>query len=216
MTTTAATTRKNNYASGNGMMTSIWGPSTWHLLHTMSFNYPVTPDVATQRQYRDFILGLRHVLPCGKCRANLAQNFRTLPLTMHHMRSRNTFSRYIFRLHELVNSMLDKTSGLTYEAVRDRYEAFRSRCATAATTTTAATAATTTTAAATKKKHQTSTQKHSHGGCTEPQRTGVQKQKCVLKIVPLSRKIHHSFGRRHPTHRSSSSCRSFRRRRHRK
>ena len=25
------------------MLTSVWGPSMWHYLHTMSFNYPVKP-----------------------------------------------------------------------------------------------------------------------------------------------------------------------------
>ena len=29
--------------SGDGMMTSVWGPPMWHILHTISFNYPVEP-----------------------------------------------------------------------------------------------------------------------------------------------------------------------------
>ena len=33
----------NDYNSGDGMLTSVWGPSMWHYLHTMSFNYPVVP-----------------------------------------------------------------------------------------------------------------------------------------------------------------------------
>ena len=44
------------------------------------------------------------------------------------MQSRETFSKYIFELHELINRMLQKKSGLTYEQVRERYEHFRSRC----------------------------------------------------------------------------------------
>ena len=34
---------KKNYNSGDGMLTTVWGPSMWHYLHTMSFNYPVHP-----------------------------------------------------------------------------------------------------------------------------------------------------------------------------
>ena len=45
------------------------------------------------------------------------------------MRSRATFSKYIYRLHELINRMLKKKSGLTYAVVKDRYENFRARCA---------------------------------------------------------------------------------------
>ena len=32
-----------DYNSGDGMLTSVWGPVFWFFLHTMSFNYPVKP-----------------------------------------------------------------------------------------------------------------------------------------------------------------------------
>ena len=32
-----------DYNSGDGMITSVWGPPMWHILHTLSFNYPVKP-----------------------------------------------------------------------------------------------------------------------------------------------------------------------------
>jgi len=47
---------------------------------------------------------------------------------MKHMESRATFSRYIYDLHEVINKMLKKRSGLSYDDVRERYEHFRSRC----------------------------------------------------------------------------------------
>ena len=34
---------KADYESGDGMLTSVWGPPLWHFLHTMSFNYPTNP-----------------------------------------------------------------------------------------------------------------------------------------------------------------------------
>ena len=33
----------SDFKSKDGMLTSVWGPSLWHYLHTMSFNYPVKP-----------------------------------------------------------------------------------------------------------------------------------------------------------------------------
>ena len=120
---------KEEYESNNGMLTTIWGPATWHLLHCISFNYPVEPNDAQKQHYREFVLNLKHVIPCGKCRTNLEKNFGTLPLEERHMASRETFSRYIYDLHEVVNRMLNKKSGLTYDAVRDIYEHFRARCA---------------------------------------------------------------------------------------
>jgi len=158
-------TRKH-YQSNDGMLTTVWGPSTWHLLHTMSFNYPVNPTCDDKRNYRDFILSLRDVLPCGKCRENLCKNFKRLPLTMKNMQSRDTFSRYVYNLHEVVNKMLKKKSGLTYGDVKERYEHFRARC----------------TQNDAKDKKENGKEK----GCTEP--IYGEKAKCVLKIVPQDTK----------------------------
>jgi len=124
----ARTFKKRDYDSGDGMLTSVWGPGMWHFLHTMSFNYPVAPTQQEQHQYQTFIIGLQHILPCKYCRINLRNNFKTFPLQMCHMKNRDTFSRYVYRLHEIVNKMLGKQSGLTYCDVRERYEHFRSRC----------------------------------------------------------------------------------------
>ena len=119
---------KKNYQSGDGMVTSVWGPPLWHYLHTMSFNYPIKPTPADKKHYKNFILSMRYVLPCRHCRDNLIKNFKALPLTNATMKNRRTFSRWVFKLHELVNTMLGKKSGLRYCDIRERYEHFRSRC----------------------------------------------------------------------------------------
>jgi hypothetical protein len=164
---------KKNYESGDGFLTAVWGPAMWHYLHTMSFNYPVEPTKEQKIHYRDFVLNLRNVLPCKYCRINLTNNLKKKPLTMCHMKSRETFSRYIYELHETVNRMLNKKSNLTYCEVRDRYENFRSRC--------------------TEEKpkvftfKKTTTRKKKEKGCTEP--LYGKKAKCVINIVPQEDKI---------------------------
>jgi len=122
------TYKKEDYNSNDGMLTMVWGPSIWHFLHTISFNYPVNPNDQDKIKYRRFILSLVDVLPCKKCRINLKKNFQKLPLKMDAMNSRATFSRYIYDLHEHINKMLHKVSGLSYEDVKERYEHFRARC----------------------------------------------------------------------------------------
>lgn len=164
---------KKDYVSGDGMLTTIWGPSLWHSLHTISFNYPNTPSPQQKKQYRSFILALEHVLPCKYCRINLKKNLKCLPLTMQHMKDRTSFSRYVYCLHEHVNKMLGKKSNLTYNDVRERYEHFRARC--------------------TKKQIQnrilntkTFNKSRKENGCVEPL-YGI-KSKCILKIVPQKKK----------------------------
>ena len=159
---------KKDYKSGDGMLTSVWGPPMWHYLHTMSFNYPVNPTPEDKNHYRDFVISLQYVLPCKYCRMNLTNNLKKKPLQMCHMKSRETFSRYIYELHETVNRMLNKKSHLTYSDVRDRYENFRSRC--------------------TEEKpkvftfKKSTTRKKKEKGCTEP--LYGKKAKCVINIVP--------------------------------
>ena len=161
---------KKDYNAGDGMLTSVWGPPMWHYLHTMSFNYPVNPTPEDKKHYRDFVLNLRYVLPCKYCRMNLKTNLKTMPLNMSHMASRDTFSRYVYNLHELVNKLLKKTSNLSYCDVRERYEHFRSRC----------TEEKPIIATFTKKEEKE--KKEGEKGCTEP--LYGKKAKCIIKIVP--------------------------------
>ena len=119
---------KKDYSSGDGMLTTVWGPSMWHFLHTMSFNYPMNPTAKDKHYYKNFVINLQFVLPCKHCRTNLKNNFKYHPLKACHMKNRNTFSYYVYRLHEIVNKMLNKKSNLSYSDVRERYEHFRSRC----------------------------------------------------------------------------------------
>ena len=151
----------DDYNSNDGMLTTVWGPSFWHTLHTMSFNYPVAPTDEDKHNYRNFIISLKYVLPCGKCRKNLRKNMKKLPIEMKHMASRDSFSRYVYHLHELINTMLKKKSGLSYDAVRERYEHFRSRCT-------------------------VEMQPKLEKGCVKP--LYGEKSKCVLKIVPQQEK----------------------------
>ena len=154
------------------MLTSVWGPSMWHYLHTMSFNYPVKPTPQEKRHYMDFVKSLKYTLPCKYCRKNLVTNFKSMPLTLKEMKNRDSFSRYIYGLHELVNKMLGKKSGLTYCQVRERYEHFRARC--------------TIDKPKIFKVIKNKTRKKKEKGYTEP--LYGKKSKCVLKIVPQSQK----------------------------
>ena len=85
---------KREFNSGDGMVTSIWGPSYWHILHTVSFNYPVNPSCEDKKNHRNLILNLKNVLPCKYCRINLNKNFKTLPLRYCDLKNRETFSKY--------------------------------------------------------------------------------------------------------------------------
>lgn len=163
---------KKDYSSGDGMLTNVWGPSMWHYLHTMSFNYPISPTKHDKEHYLNFVKSLQYTLPCKYCRANLVTNFKSLPLTMKEMKNRDTFSRYIYNLHEHINRMLKKKSGLTYCDVRERYEHFRARC--------------TSEKPKIFKVIKNKTMKKKEKGCTES--LYGKKSRCIIKIVPDTQK----------------------------
>ena len=87
---------------------------------------------------------------------------------MASMKSRFTFSKYIFDLHELINKMLNKKSNLTYEKVRETYEHFRARCTES-------------------KRRKTNKTKKKEMGCIKP--LYGEKSKCVLRVIPQKIKV---------------------------
>ena len=172
--------QNSDFNNSDGMLTTIWGPSLWHFLHTMSFNYPNNPNRVQKNAHKRLLLSLKHTLPCKYCRINLVKNYKCLPLNNKVFKNRYNFSKYIYNLHEHINKMLHKESGLTYEDVRERYEHFRARC--------------------TKQELNERLFRYNHNktkknkgkkdkkekGCVDPL-YGV-KSKCVLRIVPQKSK----------------------------
>ena len=178
------TFKKKDFESGDGMLTTVWGPSIWHFLHTMSFNYPVKPTREQKKHYKDFIMSLGKILPCKHCRNNFPKNLKSVPITNNVVKNRHNFSKWMYDFHEQVNKMLKKKSGLTFKQVRNRYENFRARC----------------TQDSDKKvkkvvlRYKTKSLKKTRKkrlkkekGCTEP--LFGKKSKCIIKIVPKDKKV---------------------------
>jgi len=119
-----------DYDSDMGMQSSVWGPAFWFCLHIVSFNYPVRPTRRDKQRYCAWILALGDVLPCKPCRDAYHGNLRLAGLTTRPnvFTNRDTFSRFIFRLHNIIRLETGQATGMSYEEVRDKYEAFRSRC----------------------------------------------------------------------------------------
>ena len=165
---------KGDYESSDGMLTYVWGPSMWHTLHTISFNYPVNPDSETKKKYFEFFNSIENILPCKYCRINLKKNMKKVPLKLSTtMKNRESLSRWVYNLHEEINRMLGKKSNLTYDEVRDRYEIFRARCIDDV-------------AGSKKKTQKKKMQPVKEKGCTNPL-YGVR-SKCVINIVPKTLK----------------------------
>ena len=168
---------ENDFNSDNGMLTKVWGPPLWYFLHSISFNYPINPTTEDKKNYYNFFLNLRYILPCKYCRENLKKNYQETKFSLKVFKNRQTLSNWVYDLHNHINIMLGKKVYSTYDKVRESYENFRSRCS----------------LDNSKKKclrnlviKQNSKKKIKEKGCLTPL-YGV-KSKCCLTFVPASSK----------------------------
>jgi len=119
------------FNSRDGFSTKIWGPATWHLLRVISFNYPPKPTQLDKQHYSQFVQSLGNVLPCGACRRNFRHNLESAGFGLDAFESRDSFSRFIYKLEQVVYEMTSQQKALpyTFEENRATYECFRAKCA---------------------------------------------------------------------------------------
>ena len=115
-------------------------------------------------------MSLEKILPCKYCRDNYKNNIKKIKLNMNTMKNRLSVSKWLFDLHEEINTMLGKNSNLTYDEIRNRYEMFRARCINDT--------------KGNKKKNNIKPKKEK--GCVKPL-YGVR-SKCIINIVPKNKK----------------------------
>jgi hypothetical protein len=116
-----------DYNSKEGMATAAWGGQMWFCLHVVAQNYPPKPSDEDRVHYHNYFVDLQHVLPCGGCRENYAQNLKDTGFGPEVFDSRHTLTRFIWALHNTVNERLQKPTR-DFESTRDFYEQFRARC----------------------------------------------------------------------------------------
>lgn len=128
--TTKSDIRNNSaYEANDGFSTSIWGDPMWHILHIISFNYPVKPTAADKDHYKMFICSLEHVLPCAACRRNYKQNLIDLNFSKKDLQDRHHFSRFVYKLRQEINHRIGAGElPMSYYKTRNAYECFRAKC----------------------------------------------------------------------------------------
>jgi hypothetical protein len=151
---------KNDYNSNDGMQSAIFGPAFWFTIHITSFNYPVNPSEVDKKNYDEWLRSIGKILPCSYCREKFQSNLELAHYTKKSLESRDSFSRFCYKLHCIVNNMLGKSSP-TFKEVRCKYEMFRAKCLT---------------------KEEKNSMQHTEG-CVRPYHNG-ERGKCLIKIVP--------------------------------
>ena len=95
----------------------FWGPSTWRLLHAVSFTYPSRPSAEDKKHYADCYDSLVHVLPCPACRLHYKQFLAANPVDTQ---SGESLQRWVWKAHDNVNKFYGKKSP-SFESVAKAY-----------------------------------------------------------------------------------------------
>ena len=85
------------------MLPEIWGKHAWITIHCVASDYPINPTNQDRNNYRNFYMSLPNVLPCAKCRNNLAIHLKKIPLTDYDLSTRSTLLKWTIDLHNIVN-----------------------------------------------------------------------------------------------------------------
>ncbi len=102
------------------MNQNIWGPHLWFSLHTISFNYPLKPTEEDKKNYKDFFMSMKNVIPCSVCKKNYLRHLNELPID-NVLNNRKDLVYWVIDLHNMVNGETGKKIW-SPEAVLKKYE----------------------------------------------------------------------------------------------
>jgi hypothetical protein len=112
--------------SNNGFVSTVFGPSTWLVLHMVSLNYPTQPSPDERDAYTQWFMLFGKVLPCSACRENFKNNLLAINFDKNvDMVNRQSFANCVWRLHNEVNTMLGKNMNVSFSEFLSFYEKLR-------------------------------------------------------------------------------------------
>jgi hypothetical protein len=118
-------------SKSNGLITKIWGPHFWEVLHAVSFGYPLEPTEQNKIDYKEFFISIKNVLPCRYCRESYDEYIlkeKDTKLNSSHLSSRDELTKWVYLLHNRVNLKLGMTYDVSYKDVYEKYESYRAIC----------------------------------------------------------------------------------------
>lgn len=95
------------------MKPTVWGPSAWIFLHSITLTYPEKPSDNDKQHIKHFFGTLEYVLPCAKCKNHYYENLKKYPITDTVLESKNNLVKWLIDLHNEVN-IINGKKALTY------------------------------------------------------------------------------------------------------
>ena len=114
----------------SGLLTKCWGPVMWDSMDCIGFNFPIKPSLRDKQNYKAYYGHRGNMLPCVACQESYKKfiSIGDTKLDDNVFENRNTLTRWLFRLHEVVNHKLDVDYDMTYEMFCHKYESYIATC----------------------------------------------------------------------------------------
>ena len=108
------------------MNTTLWGPSGWIFLHTLTFIYPETPSYTDKVAMQNFMNSISYILPCKYCRISFTKYSNSLPI-IDYLDNRDKAIEWLYKMHNKVNKKLRsqgfcKYSNPELSLIKERYK----------------------------------------------------------------------------------------------
>jgi hypothetical protein len=91
----------------NNYEPKVWGPHYWFFLHTISYNYPETPNATTKRKYYDLIQNMPLFIPNEELGNKFSKILDKYPVSPY-LDSRDSFCRWVHFIHNKINDSIGK------------------------------------------------------------------------------------------------------------
>ena len=116
--------------NNNNLRSAEWGPYGWKFIHCVGFGYPDNPTPEDKTKYKTFFETIGYILPCVSCRTSYQKHISDGPCKISEQvfDSRDNVTRWLYNLHNCVNSAIQVKFKLTYEQMVENYKKFRVDC----------------------------------------------------------------------------------------
>lgn len=112
-------------SSTNYFNKDVWGPKTWDIMHTFSYNYPENPNLQTKQNAFNFYTSIGHLLPCSYCQEHCVDYVTRNPPSIN---SRHELIQWVLTFHNEVSKKLNKETW-TRTKLDKKYETDNAFCA---------------------------------------------------------------------------------------
>ena len=108
----------------NNLDPEIWGGAMWDSMKYIAYGYPDYPTEKEKKYYYKYFYNLKYLLPCTICKFHydIIINNGPYKLTKDVVKNRTNLTKWLYDVHNYINSKLGKTFDKTYQEITDEID----------------------------------------------------------------------------------------------